>query len=630
MKKAHQGLNFIVSVILTLMVIVIVSFMGDFYFDLNDDVLMKDILSGAYTGVPAGHNIQMLYPISAFIALIYRANRGLDWYGIFLCALQFLCVFIMTSRAASMFEDRIAQIITALSVFLFMLGTIGSHFVFVQYTFTVGFMSATAAFLIMTHEGTGKRDHVLAVVLIVLAYLIRSEMLLLTLPIVGVAIFVKWLIQRSNLIEDCKTGIPVSKYGEKKVLFRKYLVLCIFIGLGIIVSQVAHIAAYSSPEWKQFDNLFNARTELYDFQYIPDYAQNKEFFDSIGLSEAEQQLLVNYNYGIDDEINADTLWAVADYASKQKTDETPLLENLKASTISYLYRLRHITYQKSYEYPMTDSPWNIIALALYSITVVIYLLLGTRPQKVAGIFSVILLFACRISVFVTLRWDRKKIARTIAVLILLFACRTSLWMFILLRGRDPIRITHPLYLMETFVLLGMILMMTRNNKWYAYVPLIAIAIASAAFIPNQYSVISDEMAERDVMRAHYDALYDYFAQNEDSFYFVDVYTSVKATDEGERTFSEKMFSRVDNTLANHDLMGGWASKSPLYYDKLEAYGFTSMHDAVLNDGVYVVTKETSGIDWLSDYYLDKGVKTELEQIDTIADVFYVYKVSAVN
>ena len=47
MKKAHLGLNFIVPAIVTLMVIVIVAWFGDYYFDLNDDVLMKDILSGA-------------------------------------------------------------------------------------------------------------------------------------------------------------------------------------------------------------------------------------------------------------------------------------------------------------------------------------------------------------------------------------------------------------------------------------------------------------------------------------------------------------------------------------------------------------------------------------------------------
>ena len=31
----------------------------DYYYDLNDDVLMKDILAGVYTGTPEGHNIRL-------------------------------------------------------------------------------------------------------------------------------------------------------------------------------------------------------------------------------------------------------------------------------------------------------------------------------------------------------------------------------------------------------------------------------------------------------------------------------------------------------------------------------------------------------------------------------------------
>ena len=43
----------------------------DFYYDLNDDVLIKDIVSGAYTGTPDAHSIQMLYPISRVICFAY-------------------------------------------------------------------------------------------------------------------------------------------------------------------------------------------------------------------------------------------------------------------------------------------------------------------------------------------------------------------------------------------------------------------------------------------------------------------------------------------------------------------------------------------------------------------------------
>ena len=37
----------------------------DYYFDLNDDVLIRDILSGVYTGEPEALTAQLLWPLAA-------------------------------------------------------------------------------------------------------------------------------------------------------------------------------------------------------------------------------------------------------------------------------------------------------------------------------------------------------------------------------------------------------------------------------------------------------------------------------------------------------------------------------------------------------------------------------------
>ena len=76
--------NFIISVVLLLIPMIALACRFDYYYDLNDDVLMKEILSGNYTGVPEGHNIQMLWLISAAISLLYRIVRIAPWYGVFL------------------------------------------------------------------------------------------------------------------------------------------------------------------------------------------------------------------------------------------------------------------------------------------------------------------------------------------------------------------------------------------------------------------------------------------------------------------------------------------------------------------------------------------------------------------
>ena len=585
MGKSSKYQNIKTSALITVLIMVFAALAGDFYFDLNDDVLMKDILSGAYTGVPEGNNIQMLYPISAFISILYRINRSLDWYGIFLCFLQALCVFIISCKLLDISKDIKLWFSTVVFLPFFFLGIIGAHFLFVQYTFTCGFLSATAVVLIFTHKAKDK-NLILALVLITVAYLLRSEMLLLTLPVVAVGILIKWALTKAE--------------------FANYVKFLVAIVLMILVSQIVHRIAYSSADWKEFNDLFNARTELYDFQYIPEYEENKAFYDSIGLSESEQKLLINYNFGIDDEINADTLWAVANYADKLKTDEIPLPKQLIKAIAPYIYRMRYLSYQKSFEYPMSDFPWNIVDIFLY-IGVLCAYLFPKEERHDKKYFSAILLLA------------------------LLFACRSTLWLYIIVRGRDPIRITHPLYLMEIVVLLGMLFMRAEKSVRIAVSTLALFSIVSLVSFPNQISVIHSEMEARDKMRQHYDALYEYFAENKDNFYFIDVYTSVSCGEdmvEGETFFSEKMFKNVDNSYANHDLMGGWASKSPLTYKKFEQFGFTSMQDALLQKNVYMVQNKSEDTSWIIDYYTEKGIEISLTQVDTVADAFAIYSIVA--
>ena len=612
MKKLRFSPNLIASVLMTLAVMVFAGFFGDYYFDLNDDVLMKDILSGAYTGIPAGHNIQMLYPVSAFIALLYRAFRALDWYGIFLCACQYLCVFIIFYRSMELCRDILLKCEVGAMELLFMLGAVGAHLLFVQYTFICGFLSATAIFLIVSRDSSKEQENgscflhfALPVFLIFLAYLIRSEMLLLTLPMVGVGILAKWWLTRAMLEDRQEGSIFVSAYGKRKKLFTDYVKLCLALIACLAVATIAHRAAYSSGEWKEFDNLFNARTELYDFQYIPDYAENKAFYDGIGLDESEQKLLINYNFGIDDEINADTLWAVAEYADRLRTDEIPLPQQLINAIPLYLYRLRHVSQQNGYQYPMTDFPWNIITGVLYLGVIFLYLFSREKEKKLPVVLN----------------------------LILLFACRSSLWLYIIVRGRDPVRITHPMYLVEIMILLGLILSRAAGNRKNVFIPVVIAALVAAFAVPNQVDVIAGEMKERDLMRQHYGALYTYFDDNRDSFYFIDVYTGVNvadAIDYSEESFSEKMFENVDNSESNHDLMGGWASKSPLYYRKLANNGFANMETALMQDNVYMVQLVTRDTDWLKDYYKDKGTEVDIQQVDLVAGVFAIYSITPCN
>ncbi|WP_207641361.1 hypothetical protein [Butyrivibrio proteoclasticus] len=605
-------MSLIVSAVAVLAVMVVTLIFGDYFFDLNDDVLMKDILSGAYTGVPEGHNIQMLYPISLFISVLYKTGINLDWYGIFLCALQYLCLFIIVMKIEEWAHDNVTRFFYAVASFAVILGFFWPHLLYVQYTVVCGLLSATAAFLILMADENDRKSSIISVIFIILAYLIRSEMLLLTLPMVGVAILIKWAISESYY----RKCLAASDSCEKKNLLRKYVALCLLIVIGLLVSSGIHKLAYSRADWKEFNRFFDNRTELYDFQYIPDYAENKEFYDSIGLSESEQKLLVNYNFALDDEINADILGKIADYAARTKGQQASLFERLRKALSLYIYRLHHVAEPVSYEYPMTDYPWNVGVLLLY-----LFLFINILHGSIKGFKHKLL---------------------CIGLTMTLFVCRSVLWMYIILRGRDPIRITHPLYIIEMLILIGMMFLVSifiddtskyqRIRKSIVWTLVLIMGIVGTLSIYMQERIINNENNDRQVMLNKYHALYNFFDENPDKYYLVDVYTSVSLGETVQRaaTFSEKMFDRVDNSFDNHDLLGGWASKSPIYSKKLKKAGFDNVQDALLANNTYFVQNKTFDIEWLSDYYQEKGINIRMYVVDEIADAFTIYKLERDN
>ena len=566
----------------------------DYYFDLNDDVLMKDILAGVYTGDPEGHNIQMLWLISALISVFYRVVRVLPWYGMFLCFCHFLSIGLIVHRSLLLTEqmEAFGKKIRLLKGFLFLtelffaLSFLMPHLVCAQYTVTCSMLAAAAAFLFLTTDitlpaGAFIRRNIGTVLLVFLAYLIRSEMLLLLLPLICAAGVIKWSM-------------------EKKIFTRehmiKYLSVIGLILLSVGIGQGTHKIAYGSSEWQKFNEFFDNRTELYDFQILPEYEANKEFYESIGLTEMERELLANYNFGLDEEIDEDLVLKVADYAASIRQAERPFLQNLMDSLKS---DYRRMCYGSSHN--ESDYPWNYMVILAY--VAVLVLSLMDREKKMP--------------------------ARTSSAafrLGFLFAVRMTLWLWLIMRDRVPVRISHSMYFMELCILsaLGLILWIRmaaddRSRKTGSVTGMICLAavllysVMALPFTIRSLDLDTQTKAERNLP---YQELYQYLRQQSDDFYFIDVYSSVG--------YTEKMFVDVDNSLANYDIMGGWACKSPLQRKKLAAFGISNMEEALLTqDNVYYVQEKGADTKWLIRYYRDHGREITLIREKALAG-FEIY------
>lgn len=111
-----------------------------------------------------------------------------------------------------------------------------------------------------------------------------------------------------------------------------------------------------------------------------------------------------------------------------------------------------------------------------------------------------------------------------------------------------------------------------------------------------------EQVNRDWQQAQ-----SYCGERGDSFYFVDVYSTV--------AYSEKMFTEVDNGFRNYELLGGWAAKSPLMEEKLAYAGVQEPYEALLGDEkVYFLIHRERPADWLIAFYQEKGKEIELRQM----------------
>lgn len=582
--KVKENQDRIIAMLFAVLMCAVISVFFDYYFDLNDDVLMKDIIAGVYTGSPNGRNIQMLFPISWFISLFYRIPGNISWYGLFICGCQFFSIYIVTERILNFLQRLWMKIIIVLVESALIITLFLYEMVFVQYTVTATMLAAAAAFLFYTSKSDvppGKfiKNNIISIILVTLAFQIRSEMLLLVFPLICVIGLCKWALEKPFFTKENAI---------------KYLSVFGTILLGMLISEGVHLVAYSGTSWQQFTDFFNSRTEVYDFYVVPPYEENKEFYDSIELTESEQVLLHNYNFGLDEKIDDKVLAQISDYAAKQKAESSSFKARLKDAVIDYRYRL-------FYE---ADYPYNILVLLLYMI--VLLTALFNRHFRIL--------------------WE----------LPVLGIVRSGLWLFILYRRRYPPRITHSLYLMEIVILVALFIMETINisNKNRIIKAAFSVFLCgfSILYISNSANNTNYEYTRREGINQELLALQAYTRENSENFYFLDVYSTV--------SYSEKMFVDVNNSCSNYDIMGGWACKSPLMREKYEKYGIQSMEEALLhNDFVFYVVKSPEPLlpysnDWLPAYYLGKGEEIELVKTDSIhtteGEAFTVYKLSRIE
>ncbi len=588
--KCKPQLNTVFSLAMVVFLFLALSLRFDFYYDLNDDVLIKDIVSGAYTGTPDAHSIQMLYPLSLLISLLYRIVPVLPWQGIFLCACHGVCFFLIVKRSLSFVEKEISKLILLLTEASLIMTLFLYEAVFVQYTVTAALLAACACFLVFTSEKKEGiceflKEQTLPIVLVIIAFNLRSEMLLLMSPFIAFTGIVKWSAEKEVFAKET---------------IKKYVSLIGVIVIGMTVSLLIDALAYSGKDWKEFRNFFNARTQVYDYTWYPEYEEAEEFYHDLGVTPAKVTLIDNYNFGLDESIDADMLWSIAEYADATNIKE-PLSVRLKEAVIDYKWRTFH----------EQDAPYNFFVLTAYGMVVAL-----------AFVFK-----------------DKSAIWKLPA----LGLFRTVPWMYVILAKRVPPRISHPLYYIELIILGAWMLSYCKKNKDDALlgenekrckgrnrslaIAMILLFAFSRIVFSGMMQKADEEQERRQEVNTVMCLFQEYAADHPEDYFYMDVYSTVD--------FSEKMFVNVDNSQKNYDILGGWASGSPLQKDATIPYRDEAFSRAefLLQDNFYYVCEDGSDITYLKDFYSGHGVIVELteeERISSRVQTLIVYRIEAVG
>ncbi len=596
LRRYENGIMMLLTIAVNIFVL---SVRFDFFYALNDDVFMRDIMAGSYTGTPDGHNIQTLYVLGAFISLFYKLLRAFPWYGVFLFVCQMGSLYLIGVRLLG-FCRRFAAKAGCMAVFsLFLWGVILPHTVALHYTFISAMLAASAMFLfITTPEGLSVGQFIVrnipSVLLVILAYQLRTEMLLLLFPLIGLTGLFRWNME--------------DRFFRKEHYIKYGIVLSCMAG-GMLLSRLIDLAAYGSGAWKEFLLFFEKRTVVYDYHLdVVTDGTHQEALRALGLNDAQQELLSNYNFGLDESIDAELMGEIAAYAGA----DADYAGAVPGSIRNYLYRTLH----------EEDAPYNRLVIFLY---------IGAAC---AGIFAA------------SAKKEGRKKWSFLWELPLLGAVRTALWMFILIRGRYPERITHSLYFAEAVLLLGMLC--TQFAGWMrtgaeepgkearqrpeggtaagkvsaanvaSWITGILFGILCASYLPQSIGRTDAEEAERQSAYQSAMEVEQYCRAHPENFYFEDVYATVG--------FTRKIFEDGDNAPANYDIMGGWLCKSPLYDEKLQKFGMETMEEGLIGqNAVYFIAETDSDIDWIAAYYAGKGISVSAERVDVIGDAYAVYR-----
>lgn len=434
--KKRKILTWAESLLLSFLPLLFIYVKCGVYFEMNDDRMINEILTGVLTGSPDGHAIFLNYLLGGFLAFLYSVADNIPWFGLLLIGshLAVYCCFfgILLERCRGIYQHVLGIVCGLFLIYsnLYIFGEI-------QYTSTAALLAAGGYFSLIFDKSRYRRFALFGFFQI-LALLLRSQAML--------------MVQIPGMCILLITGFTQCLYKEKELrcLFRELLVTVGIIIAGLGISWVGNyiIGDYGLDAWQEYAYFRQIRGDMSDYYGFPAYESVSDILDKYQVSETEYIAFTRY-------------WMLGNV--------------LDISCLEELHAVAEQNYQAS------RSNFGILVKEL------------SRSRFQGGImgygkYTLMLYAFCMLLVFAQRRWS------VLMQLVALNIGRNIALGYLLYRGRLPFRVLSGLYFVEMIFLLALLFELLQTlyhqKRWIqlgAAIVAIAVIVISVDTMKDTYN-----------------------------------------------------------------------------------------------------------------------------------------------